>query len=400
MIMDDNESGTQSLAEQGERGETNASKKGVFCEVVAALGDAEGQRSHDEFDEPSRYQEGVEANPLTMGRDCAGVGDLIVCGSSDGVDAPVNSTGSNNHAVMGHCVGVDTLSAQQNNTGKLVLCPTPLGNLGDITLRTLEALKACDVVCAEDTRVTGKLLAAYGIEKRLERLDEALIGKRADWLIDRVLNGEVIAYCSDAGMPGVSDPGMRLVARARERGAWVEVLPGASAAALAYVASGVTCTNFYFGGFFPRKDSERRALLQSLASLDAALIFYESPHRVAEAVSIMAEVFPFRRGALCRELTKLHEEVLFLPLPDLTQSLRERVERSPIKGEIALVIDGPSAAEREQASHMCAANARDRALELLQQGVRKKDIARTLCEEFDLPRNTAYDLVLEVAASC
>lgn len=288
---------------------------------------------------------------------------------------------------------------KSNTAGKLVLCPTPLGNLGDITLRTLDTLKACDVVCAEDTRVTAKLLAAYGIEKRLERLDEALISKRADGLIERVLAGEVVAYCSDAGMPGVSDPGMRLVARARELGASVEVLPGASAAALAYVASGVDSTSFYFGGFFPRKDSERRALLEGLAGLDAALIFYESPHRVSDTLKVMAEVFPQRKGALCRELTKLHEEVLFLPLPELAATVSDRAESGAIKGEIALVIDGPNEQERASEAQASVENARDRAVVLLEQGVRKKEIAKILCEEFGLARNAAYDLVLEVASS-
>ena len=136
---------------------------------------------------------------------------------------------------------------QMNATGegKLVIVPTPLGNLGDMTARSLEALRAADVVCAEDTRVTGKLLAAFDIEKRLERLDEALIGARAEGVVERVLSGEVIAYCSDAGMPGVSDPGLRLVSAARAAGAQVEVLPGPVAAATAYVASGCTNPRFY-----------------------------------------------------------------------------------------------------------------------------------------------------------
>ncbi len=164
-----------------------------------------------------------------------------------------------------------------NTLGKLIICPTPIGNLGDMTERTVSALGEADVVCAEDTRVTGKLLAAFGIEKRLERLDEALIGDRAASIVERVLAGEVIAYCSDAGLPGVSDPGLLLVRAAREAGAPVEVLPGASACATAYVASGCTCPRFYFGGFFPRKDVERKAALDALRTLDAALIFYESP---------------------------------------------------------------------------------------------------------------------------
>ena len=120
-----------------------------------------------------------------------------------------------------------------NASGKLVIVPTPIGNLGDMTLRSLEALREADVVCAEDTRVTGKLLAHFGIEKRLARLDEAMIGSRAAGVVERVAAGEVVAYCSDAGMPGVSDPGLRLVAAAREAGVAVEVLPGASAAACA-----------------------------------------------------------------------------------------------------------------------------------------------------------------------
>ena len=181
-----------------------------------------------------------------------------------------------------------------NASGKLVIVPTPIGNLGDMTLRSLEALREADVVCAEDTRVTGKLLAHFGIEKRLARLDEAMIGSRAAGVVERVAAGEVVAYCSDAGMPGVSDPGLRLVAAAREAGVAVEVLPGASAAACAYVASGTVCPRFYFGGFFPRKATEQRTVLAELSGLDAALVFYESPNRLVAALSVIAEVLPWR----------------------------------------------------------------------------------------------------------
>ena len=121
--------------------------------------------------------------------------------------------------------------------GRLVICPTPLGNLGDMTARALDALRAADVVCAEDTRVTGRLLAAFRIEKRLERLDEATLADRAARIVERVLAGETVVYCSDAGMPGVSDPGLRLVRAAREAQAPVEVLPGPTAAASASSAS-------------------------------------------------------------------------------------------------------------------------------------------------------------------
>ena len=146
-----------------------------------------------------------------------------------------------------------------NASGKLVIVPTPIGNLGDMTLRSLEALREADVVCAEDTRVTGKLLAHFGIEKRLVRLDEAMIGSRAAGVVERVAAGEVVAYCSDAGMPGVSDPGLRLVAAAREAGVAVEVLPGclvraaagATNAAVAAVARDTGLAGYEFASGIP-----------------------------------------------------------------------------------------------------------------------------------------------------
>lgn len=279
--------------------------------------------------------------------------------------------------------------------GKLIICPTPIGNLGDMTERALEALRSADAVCAEDTRVTGKLLAAYRIEKRIERLDEALIGERAASLVERVGAGEVIAYCSDAGMPGVSDPGLRLVRAARDADVPVEVLPGPTAVATAYVASGSANPRFYFGGFFPRKDAERRATVESLRALDAALLFYESPNRLVAALDALAAVLPHREIAVCRELTKLHEEVVRGPLPQVRDvfAARER-EGAGIKGEIVLVIDGPSAAEDAAAEQDAEAAARERAVELKAAGARNKEIARAIAEEFGIARNAAYDIAL------
>ncbi|MCB7038320.1 16S rRNA (cytidine(1402)-2'-O)-methyltransferase [Eggerthella sinensis] len=280
--------------------------------------------------------------------------------------------------------------------GKLIICPTPIGNLGDMTERALEALRSADVVCAEDTRVTGKLLAAYRIEKRLERLDEALIGDRTAALLDRVTAGEVIAYCSDAGMPGVSDPGLRLVRAAHEADVPVEVLPGATAVATAYVASGSANPRFYFGGFFPRKDAERRATVEGLRALDATLLFYESPNRLVSALDVLADVLPHREIAVCRELTKLHEEVVRGPLPAVRDTFAARVEQGGgVKGEIVLVIDGPSEAEGAAATEDSQASARERAAELKAAGARKKDIARAIAEEFGIARNAAYDIALK-----
>lgn len=281
-----------------------------------------------------------------------------------------------------------------NETGKLIIIPTPLGNLGDVTKRTVEAFEACDTMCCEDTRVTGKLLSALGIEKRLERLDEATVSKRAGEVVRRVLDGEVIGFASDAGMPGVSDPGQRLIDEARNQGAAVEVLPGGTAVATAYVASGFPTQTFYFGAFFPRKEGERKRVLEGLRSLDAALVFYESPQRIASALESIAEAFPLRRVAVCRELTKVHEEVYRAMAPAVRDEFAARAEAGAIKGEIVIVIDAPSEEERN-ASHAEQANdAAARAQELISEGnLSKKDIVKTLRSEFGVSRNEAYELV-------
>ena len=278
--------------------------------------------------------------------------------------------------------------------GKLVICPTPIGNLGDMPPRALDALRAADVICAEDTRVTGRLLAALGISgKRIERLDENLMGRRSEGIIERVRAGEVIAYCTDAGMPGVSDPGLRLVRAAREvtPAVPIEVLPGPTAAATAYVASGCVDQTFYFGGFFPRKAGERHALLERLRALDAALIFYESPNRLADALEAIGEVLPARQMAVCRELSKLHEEVVRGTALQLQERFADRV----VKGEIVMVIDGPAEEERQAESQNALERAAVRAGELATEGVRPKEMARILAAEFGISRNDAYDLALK-----
>lgn len=282
--------------------------------------------------------------------------------------------------------------------GKLIIVPTPIGNLGDMTLRSLEALRTADTVCAEDTRVTGKLLAHFDIRKPLERLDEAMIGAKAVSVMERVAAGEVVAYCSDAGMPGVSDPGLRLVAAAHEAGVPVEVLPGASAAACAYVASGTVCPRFYFGGFFPRKAGEQRAVLEELRGLNAALVFYESPNRLVTALAAIAEVLPWREVAVCRELTKLHEEVARGTAVELRALFGARAEEpGGIRGEIALVIDAPGEDETAADAAEAAASAEARAVELAAEGLRTKEVARRLAAEFGIARNDAYELAMAAA---
>ena len=242
--------------------------------------------------------------------------------------------------------------------------------------------------------MTGKLLAALDIEgKHLERLDENVIASRCDAILDRVQQGENIAYCTDAGMPGVSDPGMRLVQAAREKGVPVEVLPGPTAAATAYVASGCNSSTFYFGGFFPRKDAARRQLLESLKALEAALIFYESPNRLVGALQSIKDTLPNRPVTVCRELTKLHEEIARGTAAEL---LADFEARDAVKGEIVLVVDAPTEGERVEEAQGAADAARSRAAELSAAGERPKTIAKTIAAEFGIPRNEAYEIALNV----
>lgn len=283
----------------------------------------------------------------------------------------------------------------QISEGKITIVPTPIGNLGDMTLRSIEVLKEVDSVCAEDTRVTGRLLAALDISKPIERLDENSMSRRASDIAQRAAAGERIAYCSDAGMPGVSDPGLRLVAAARDRGVHVDVLPGASAVDTAYVASGTTCPKFYFGGFFPRKGGDRKRMLDGLRALDAALIFYESPNRLVSALDCLSAELPEREASVCRELTKLHEEVVRGNTKELYETFLQRERSGPIKGEIVIVIDPPS--DAEGAPDVESANVR--AMELAGQQMRTKDIAKALACEFGIAKNAAYDMAINAAAT-
>lgn len=223
-------------------------------------------------------------------------------------------------------------------SGCLYMVGTPIGNLSDMSPRVAEAFRAADAICCEDTRVTSKLLAHLGMSKPLIRCDENVIVQRAPELVDRLLAGETLAFASDAGMPSVSDPGQVLVDAARDAGVEVQVIPGPSACVTALVASGISCEHFFFEGFLPRKHGERVRRLSELACVPGALLFYESPHRAAASLQAIAQVFPKRRVALCRELTKLHEEVLRDKAPALLETVLARGE---MRGEMVIVVAPP-----------------------------------------------------------
>lgn len=225
----------------------------------------------------------------------------------------------------------------------LYLVSTPIGNLGDITIRALEVLSACDLLACEDTRTTRVLLDRYAIHKKAVSYHEHNAQVSGAMLIDALTSGKSVALVSDAGTPLISDPGFRLVTQAREAGIKIVPIPGASALLTALVATGLPTDSFYFNGFLPTKKGARIKQLQDLSALDTTLIFYESPHRAAETLVDMAEVFGGERlAALTRELTKTFETFDCDNLSNLAQKYAD-VER--IRGEIVLVVGRPLAKE-------------------------------------------------------
>ena len=298
-----------------------------------------------------------------------------------------------------------TLNAGGGAGGMLSLVGTPIGNLGDLSTRAAETFRRADAVCCEDTRVTGKLLAYLGISKPLVRCDDNVIERRAPELVERVLAGERIAFASDAGMPSVSDPGQVLVELAWNEGAPVEVIPGPSACVTALVLSGIPSDQFFFEGFLPRKHGERVRRLQRLAPIPGALIFYESPHRVEASLKAIAEVFPQRTVALCRELTKLHEEVLRAPAPELHERVLERGE---LKGEMVIVVAPPSEDELDRLEAALATGAsigapvdpdellRSDIAEGLAAGDSANALAKRLSQKYSRKKRDVYNLALEL----
>jgi len=222
--------------------------------------------------------------------------------------------------------------------GHLILVPTPLGNLGDLTERSVEALRDCDRVACEDTRRTGGLLKHLDLEKPLLRFDDHAPKASEEAVEAALAAGETVAYCSDAGMPGVNDPGFELARLARLAGARVTVLPGPSAVTLAVVASGLPSHTFSFLGYLPSRSEPRQTFLRKLAGREETVVVFETPHRIHETLDELAEIAPDREIALGRELTKLHES-WYRGTP--AQVRAELGAES--RGEMVLVIAGAAA---------------------------------------------------------
>lgn len=218
----------------------------------------------------------------------------------------------------------------------LYIVATPIGNLGDITLRSIETLRRCDVVACEDTRVTGKLLKHLGLSRPLWRYDDHAEPRDRDRLIER-MRSEAVALVSDAGTPLVSDPGYRLVNAARSEGIAVTTLPGACAAIAGLTLSGLPNDRFLFAGFLPSKVKARSDVLGKLSGIDATLLFYETAPRLTKSLAAIGTAMPYREVAVARELTKLHEECR----RGLPAGLIAWYEAHPPKGEIVLLVGPP-----------------------------------------------------------
>lgn len=269
----------------------------------------------------------------------------------------------------------------------LYVVATPIGNLGDLTFRALEVLKACDLILAEDTRVSAKLLSAYGVKKKVRRYDDHADGARREEILTDLAAGLRIALVSDAGTPLVSDPGYRLVREAARRGLEVIPVPGASAALAALAVSGLATDRFLFAGFTPARAAARREFLRELEPLRATLIFFETGPRLRESLGHMAEVFGPREAVVARELTKLHETVIRGTLDELAEN--PALERP--KGEIVVLVS--AAAARASAPEEVEA-ALVEALASSPPSAAAAEVAR----RFGVPKADLYKKALEIKA--
>ena len=275
--------------------------------------------------------------------------------------------------------------------GMLYLVPTPIGNLGDISQRCRETLEQADFIAAEDTRVSLKLLNYLGIKKSLVSYYEHNKAAKGDMIVQRILAGETCALVSDAGSPAISDPGEELVRQCAEAGITVCAIPGPCAVITALSISGQATGRFCFEGFLSTAKKSRREHLESLVSEQRTMIFYEAPHKLLSTLEDMAEIFGADRPiSLCRELTKLHEEVIRTTLGEAVA----RYNETPPKGEFVLVIAGAQPVQKEEATAEDAASLVSR---LMTEGMSRKDAVKEAAARLNLPKNVVYDAALKAA---
>ena len=274
--------------------------------------------------------------------------------------------------------------------GMLYLVPTPIGNLGDISERCRRTLEEADFIAAEDTRGSLKLLNYLGIKKSLVSYYEHNKAFKGNVILDRILAGETCALVSDAGSPAISDPGEDLVRLCAENGITVTAIPGPCAVITALSISGLPTGRFCFEGFLSTAKKSRKEHLQSLVGETRTMIFYEAPHKLLSTLEDLAEFFGAdRKISLCRELTKLHEEVV---RTTLGEAIEKYTANAP-KGEFVLVVDGAAPAEKEVPT---AEDAGEMVKRLMSEGLSRKDAIKQTAKALDLPKNVVYDAALNI----
>ena len=279
--------------------------------------------------------------------------------------------------------------AEGMQPGSLYLVATPIGNLRDISLRALQVLALVDIVAAEDTRRTGRLLQAYGLKKPLISCyahNEEMQGKR---IVELLQEGKTVALVSDAGMPGISDPGARLVRQVLDAGLRLSVLPGASAGITALAGSGLDTTTYAFCGFFPRGAKDKATWLARFGDFDGTLVFYESPKRLTATLTTVLEAFGDRYCCVARELTKRHEEYIRGPLTEIIQGF---AQVPTIKGEVVVVMEGYKG---QGEAALSDAEILAMGVALLESGLGKKEASRRLAERTGMSAKACYALLLQ-----
>jgi len=268
----------------------------------------------------------------------------------------------------------------------LYIVATPIGNLEDITLRALRVLREADLIACEDTRHTQKLLNHFEIKKPTQSYHEHNEAARAQELVERIERGQRVALVCDAGTPGISDPGERLIRAAVERGVHVVPVPGPSAMISALIASGLPTDSFRFVGFLPSRSGERRSLLESLRNSTETLVFYEAPHRILEMITDLGKIFgEQRRIVVARELTKIHEEFLRGSVAEVSNELNKR---PAVKGEITVIVAGEVQGEAGAAPSL---NLIERMRELMaSDSLDEKAALKQIAKEFGLSKSEAY----------
>ena len=276
-------------------------------------------------------------------------------------------------------------------SGKLYICPTPKGNLEDMTYRTIRILNEVDLIAAEDTRHSIKLLNHFEISKPLTSYHEHNKDSKGGYLINKLLEGENIALISDAGMPGISDPGEDIIKQAIEHNIDIEVLPGATASITALVGSGLETAKFAFEGFLDRDKKVRRNQLEELKEERRTIIFYESPHRLKDTLKDMLKVLGNRRIAVNREITKKYQEIIREDIETVINIFNEK----EVKGEFVLIVEGFKGEKTVQNSYEDLTE-REYVITLMENGMDKKDAIKTVCKDRKLKKDVVYKQVLDL----